>query len=607
MFFLMSLTLCNKVETEIRRWVKNGSFFKLIHLSSPSRAAGISQPLQNIVHNNLASILAECSPAELQEQKSPPTSLSISQHISHAAYLFHKRTSLPPPAHTTAKYLRIPLHARDSTATEALRTKIQAKGNDNSEIDFEGATILTDRILLNSNSLPADLSPKLRYHAFRMIHNALPTARRLSQYHPCPACSEHRDDANHFYSHCTTVRRAARMIDRKFSPTMPDTSVLITAGWDDYRFREPRTPTQMKILLAFSLAAWLSRGQQNRLSFANCAVNLFQSLHKSMSPKPRKQRDRAAEREEFGRYYRGLDPFASRAFTDGSSLGSGAGGAGFVSLLGDGKTRYHSCSLGLASNNAAEISALRLLFESTADLLLQHPSIPRRPLLTFTDNKYAIMSVDGNVKNRTNRIIIRDARAALRRLRAIIPVTLGWVPGHAGVALNEVSDALAKRGAHGTTSDLPPAPDPPQQVAHKPSQRGVSNAANQPTSAQRQDPKQDLGDPQPARSLRPRKRVCYRQSGPWKQNSSSIDFSMVPPKRKPPRQPSPQSSEGLHKRPKMTPLSLPSPPKGRSLSRGLGRFGYSTPPVPLFSSSSSSASSSSTLSSSPPSPPSHPP
>ena len=41
--------------------------------------------------------------------------------------------------------------------------------------------------------------------------------------------------------------------------------------------------------------------------------------------------------------------------------------------------------------------------------------------------------------------------------------------------------------------------------------------------------------------------------------------------RKPPRQPSPQSSEGLglHKRPKMTPLSLPSPPQGRSLSRGL--------------------------------------
>ena len=32
------------------------------------------------------------------------------------------------------------------------------------------------------------------------------------------------------------------------------------------------------------------------------------------------------------------------------------------------------------------------------------------------------------------------------------PVSIGWVPGHAGVALNEVSDGLAKRGAHGITS-----------------------------------------------------------------------------------------------------------------------------------------------------------
>ena len=37
--------------------------------------------------------------------------------------------------------------------------------------------------------------------------------------------------------------------------------------------------------------------------------------------------------------------------------------------------------------------------------------------------------------------------AELGQLLNIIPVTLIWVPGHAGVIQNEIADGLAKRGA----------------------------------------------------------------------------------------------------------------------------------------------------------------
>ena len=123
-----------------------------------------------------------------------------------------------------------------------------------------------------------------------------------------------------------------------------------------------------------------------------------------MDPKPRKPRDQIAEAEYFLRDYRRLPPEASRAFTDGSSLDSGSGGSGFVSILGDGITRYQSTHMGL-----------KTLFESMLLILTGNPLIPRNHLYTFTDNKYAIQSVDGKLKNRTNRVIIQEATAACEK------------------------------------------------------------------------------------------------------------------------------------------------------------------------------------------------
>jgi len=269
-----------------------------------------------------------------------------------------------------------------------------------------------------------------------------------------------------------------------------------------------------------------------------------------------------------------------RDFTDGSSLDSGSGGSGFVVILGDGQKRYQSTYLGLASNNAAEleISGLKTLFETTYQILSANPLIPRQPLFTFTDNKYAIQSVDGELKNKTNRSIIQGAKNALRLLRTLIPVTLGWVPGHAGITLNECSDALAKRGAHGTTSSHPPAPPGAKPLPAKPTLPFVPANVG-PDS-------QDQKNLQPqSTSLRPRKRVSYKRSGSRKQDISEIDFSMMPktPARKK------QKTTASLKRPTTTrpPASpTPDPPRHRS-HMGLGRFGFTT-------TSSSSSSSSST-------------
>ena len=144
--------------------------------------------------------------------------------------------------------------------------------------------------------------------------------------------------------------------------------------------------------------------------------------------------------------------------------------------------------------------------------------------------------------------------------------------------LNECSDALAKRGAHGTTSSRPPAPPGARPLPAKPTLPFVpANVGPDP-----QDQKNLQS--QSKYSLRPRKRVAYNRSGSQKQDISGIDFSMMPktPARKK------QKTAASSKRPTTTrPPTSPTPDPPRHRSRmGLGRFGFTT-----TSSSGSSSSS----------------
>ena len=169
-------------------------------------------------------------------------------------------------------------------------------------------------------------------------------------------------------------------------------------------------------------------------------------------------------------------------------------------------------------------------------------------------------------------MIIQEAKSALLALRNLIPVTMGWVPGHAGILLNECSDVLAKRGSQGITSNLPP----PQ-----PGERPTPPAPRQPfVPAPVRPDHDDLEklDPTSRYSLRPRKRgITYKQRGSEKQDYSGIDFTMLEPtkkKRKHAQIPTTSAPPCLP--------ALASPPPRRI---GLARFGY-------ISSKSSSSSSS---------------
>jgi ribonuclease HI len=120
------------------------------------------------------------------------------------------------------------------------------------------------------------------------------------------------------------------------------------------------------------------------------------------------------------------------AYADGACSGNpGPSGLGVVLI--DGPTRVElSEYLGEGTNNIAELTAvLRALGEAPRE----------RAMTIYTDSQYTIGVVQKGWKAKANQALVAELRAALSARPA---TRLAYVPGHAGVLLNERADALAR-------------------------------------------------------------------------------------------------------------------------------------------------------------------
>jgi ribonuclease HI len=111
-----------------------------------------------------------------------------------------------------------------------------------------------------------------------------------------------------------------------------------------------------------------------------------------------------------------------------------------VVIAPDGKIHEGYEYLGPATNNVAEITAILRGVEA----------IPRaaRTVAIHTDSKYAIGVLTLGWKAKANQTLIRQTREALagRNLRLV------YVPGHAGVPMNERADELAREAVRSASS-----------------------------------------------------------------------------------------------------------------------------------------------------------
>ena len=130
------------------------------------------------------------------------------------------------------------------------------------------------------------------------------------------------------------------------------------------------------------------------------------------------------------------------AYTDGACSGNpGPAGAGFV-VIAPGKSPQEGFeSLGIGTNNVAEITAILRAVEA----------IPKNAsTIVHTDSKYAIGVLSLGWKAKANQELIARTRAALqgRKVRFV------YVPGHSGIPMNERADELAREAIRTEKSRL---------------------------------------------------------------------------------------------------------------------------------------------------------
>lgn len=132
-------------------------------------------------------------------------------------------------------------------------------------------------------------------------------------------------------------------------------------------------------------------------------------------------------------------------WTDGACQGNpGPAGSGVAIELPDGRRLEASRSLGRATNNIAELTAIELAL----DLLdqLEWPADARAALLTDSDYSHGV--VVRGWKAKANRELILGLRERVGRRPGL---AIHWVAGHVGTEGNERADALAGAGAGGIT------------------------------------------------------------------------------------------------------------------------------------------------------------
>jgi ribonuclease HI len=121
------------------------------------------------------------------------------------------------------------------------------------------------------------------------------------------------------------------------------------------------------------------------------------------------------------------------AYTDGACSGNpGPAGLGVVLLHGK-ERRELSEYLGVGTNNVAELTAILRALEA-------HVGSPL-PLTVHTDSQYAIGVLSKGWKPKVNQALIESIKACMKQVK---PLRFVYVPGHAGVPLNERADQLAR-------------------------------------------------------------------------------------------------------------------------------------------------------------------
>jgi len=146
----------------------------------------------------------------------------------------------------------------------------------------------------------------------------------------------------------------------------------------------------------------------------------------------KKQKPPAGKSSAFLNITKNIPNNCIQIFTDGASSGNpGPAGIGVLLIYNENRKEI-SQSIGIATNNVAELSAIKAA--------LSHLKRTDLPVRIFSDSSYAIGVLTQGWKSKANKSLVAEIKRLIQQFSDIEFIK---VKGHAGIKENEVADFLA--------------------------------------------------------------------------------------------------------------------------------------------------------------------
>jgi ribonuclease HI len=366
-------------------------------------------------------------------------------------------------------------HLRDSTTQRnaqlnLIKVKVKLLFNNIHQFGSRDDNRKTEKAFLenfiaNSAKIPSAVPPHFKTHHFSMVMNAAPTQRRtrwfLSRTRPAPTtpcylCKAGEDSMQHLFGNCTVVAEAiqatAHHAERDHSRLLSFPGILLF---------KPLEKKEVELAIHIAHAVWIVRKwttlparsivQMTLVSLGCDRQARADSLQATIQRKARAALTRTSSVRETIRIINDIPDDAIITYTDGSAIGTGGpAGAGMYQDRPFYTITY--AALGASSNNRSELTAIGMAItagDRQTQIRKEHY------IITDSDHSIGALTKDWTIKH--NGQLIRTVKDLINN--SLHNIHFIWVPGHADILGNEISDRAANMGSDDSGRGLGITPD----------------------------------------------------------------------------------------------------------------------------------------------------
>lgn len=496
-FFLFPSDFLHSTDVVAASWLNKGNTIAGNHLIRPKHLLGITPALRSASISNLAALISRASPRATRcDMRSWSMRISTQRTLACIMANHNYQLSLKagtPSSNVYSTILNSPYYK--NYHLKYIHKKCHTMGL---------SPTSTSTLISNQASSPRWVPNYANYVTISLSHNMILTDSRAHRTDKgCRFCSHYTDSTSHLFGDCPTIHTAITSIYALLALPPPPTQYFThIIGADN---NNPPHITAIRTMITNSI--WRARTEAGfgslkapalwlRWIIDDCLTriskynpNYFDTHYRTNTIPPRYKithkadlgssagtpEQKATARKVIATHLARLPPNVRYMFTDGSAKPNpGPAGAGVVIFSSGAAPHSHhaarppnnssynntnstnlttqnpnfcySCAaaLGHSTNNAGELIAMGIGIE--ACILDNY----RGDIYIYTDSKLICNALRFNHNaGKINSTLLARLRKTIRDYSKLnnCAIHINWIPGHAGIPLNEIADKLAGIGA----------------------------------------------------------------------------------------------------------------------------------------------------------------